>query len=486
GDHEGGYTSFSFPATEALVRGSNTLAVQVDNRRHLLKVPGDVGWFNYGGIYRPVRIEVRPEIHLADIHVRTKTVNPAAVLSVKVRVEGPASFLPGTATVRIDLLDREMGLPVASSSRSFYWTGQEELSTFELRINRKFARLWSPEDPYLYKLRTRLTFEEQQLDQTFTKIGIRTISVSGRDFLLNGEPCPVRGICYFPDFEKTGLTLDGKAFARDLANFRELGINAIRSHFLLERRMLDACDSLGLLVWHDIPVYWVRDYDRYTLMLAREIAREMAASDRNRPCMAVWSLGNENDMRDTDRTSFFTALRDEVKRCVPDAVISLASYLDNWANVEKYVDVMCVNIYPGWYNFLNHDPIMWHAKPEMLEKDIARFAGLFRKSIESNSPMPLWVGEIGGGAAFGMYKDDPWRLFSEDYQATLVKKQLELIESIPEISGLFLHRYNDYNDPSRMEVPGQNGRNLKGIVTIDGKRKKAFEVLKAFYRRWKR
>ncbi len=67
GSHEGGYTPFSFEITEALREGRNILVIKVDNRRHLLRMPYVVGWFNYGGIHRPVYIKISKKIKIENI-----------------------------------------------------------------------------------------------------------------------------------------------------------------------------------------------------------------------------------------------------------------------------------------------------------------------------------------------------------------------------------------------------------------------------------
>ena len=484
GDHEGGYTCFVMPVHDALIQGENTVAVRVDNRRHLLHLPGDVGWFNYGGIYRPVRLEILPKVRLADLSVHTKIPGPAAILGVEVKIEGPLADSPQWAEIRLNVLDKNGSL-VTQSMRGFIWTGGQETMSFDLRVNENFVKRWSPENPYVYRLRAILSLDEEPIDRNTVTFGIRTITVRGRNFLLNGKPYSLRGICYLYDYEKTGRTLDEEVFAQDLANFRELGVNALRNHFPFESRMLDACDSLGILVWHDIPVYWVKGYDPYTLMLAKDMIREMALADRNRPCMAVWNLGNENRMPDTDRVAFFRALRDELRRFIPEAIATCALAQGHFADVMYgIVDILSQNIYPGWYTFLNRDPIIWHADTSMM--DFARYENDLRQEIASCPDMPVFISEVGGGAAYGMYQGESWRLFSEDYQAYLLKRQLEMIASIPEITGIFPFLYNDYYDPSRMEAPGQKGKNLKGIVTIGRKRKKAFKVVRDFYRRWGR
>jgi beta-glucuronidase len=484
GDHEGGYTQFSMPVHGALRRGENTLAVRVDSRRHLLRLPGDVGWFNYGGIYRSVKLHVMPKVHLTDVVVRTKIPGPAAVIGVNVTIKGPPAESPRWANLTHVLFSKN-GTEIYSGTREFIWTGKQESIYLELRINENFVKHWSPETPVIYYLWSGLRLDEEPSDGLTTPFGIRTITAKERNFVLNGKPYPLRGINYLYDYPKTGRTPDWEVFTKDLANFRELGINAIRSHIPLESRMLNACDSMGLLVLQDIPVYWVDGYDPATLMLARQMVREIAAAHRNRPSLAIWNLGNENRMQDTDRAAFFTALRDELHGLVPGALTTCALTQGHSRDVMYgIVDILSENIYPGWYVFLNRDSIMWQADTSMM--DFAKYEKDIREGIAACPDIPVFISEVGAGAAHGLYKNDPWRLFSEDYQAYLLKRQLEMIASIPEITGIFPFLYNDYYDPSRMEAPGQEGKNLKGIVTLDRKRKKAFDVLREFYKKWGR
>jgi beta-glucuronidase len=482
GDHEGGYTRFTLPAGHALKRGTNTVSLRVDNRRHLLKVPANIGWFNYGGIYRPVSLNVYPELHLEGLRVRTKVIEPDGLLGVEVDVAGITGQDARPAVILVELIDKD-GNKAASARHEIFLAGRKEKAVFDVRVKKRNLHLWSPENPYLYTLKASLLMDGRSQDVSRLKTGIRTFKVEGRDFLLNGKALNLRGLCYLYDFEKSGRTLDENTFAEDIANFRELGINAIRNHFPFETRMLEAFDSLGLVIWHDVPVYWMTGYDSYTLKQARQTAAEMVASYGNHPCVALWSLGNENEISETDRQAFFLGLRDELKSRMPEAVTTCALN-QGWDVMAKIIDVFSTNIYPGWFDFLGRDPIVWHPDSAMLAERIAEQAEAFRGWLASNPAMPFWVSELGAGAAYGLYGNDPWRLFSEGYHAHKLGKELQMIASFPEISGIFPFCYNDYYDPSRMHAPGQNGQNLMGIVTIGRKKKEAFDVLSRFYRQW--
>jgi len=482
-DHEGGFTQFTVPAGKALKHGENLIAVRLDSRRHLLKLPSLIGYFNYGGIYRPLRLEVLPKVHLADVQIRTKRIDPPGVIGVDLRIEGPGGDLRQSGKVRFEVLNRN-GRVVSVQERDYFLTGPSESVNCDIEIKGRDLNLWSPENPYLYRLRTKLHGGGITVDETAATFGIRTFSARGREFLVNGKPYKVHGLCYHIDFPETGRTLDEKMFALDLKNLSELNVKALRCHYPFESRMLDACDSLGIMIVYEIPVFWLRSYDRYQLLLAREMAREMVLTGGNRPCIMAWSLGDECHFDPVDYQVFFTALRDEIHRQVPDALITYAT--DTGSEIMAHiVDIFSENIYPGWYNFLGAKPVQWRADSTLMVENLAKVKGEIQNRIRTFPVMPFWITEVGGGAALDIPRDR-WELFSEDYQATLLRHQLDMIASIPEISGIFPWIYNDFYDPSRMEAPGQRGKNLKGLVTIERKRKKSFAVLREFYRKWGR
>lgn len=483
-DHEGGYTEFRVPLDGSLVKGENSVAVRVDNRRHLLRVPANVGWANYGGIYRPVRLEITPKVHLAQNYVRTLSLGPqGASLEASAVVEGLGRDGTAQAVFSLELLDRE-GRTAGTLRQNVSLAGEGSTLRGTFTVKPKDTHPWSPDNPYLYKAVASLSVQGGPEDRVETTAGIRTYSVRGRDFLLNGQPFKVRGICYHVDFPKTGRTLDPGMFATDLANFRELGVNAVRCHYPLEARMLSALDSLGVLVWMEDAVYWVHDYDLSRQDLACNLIREIALAHRNHPAVMVWSLGNECGFDEREEVLFFGALHQELRRWVPDGLTSYA-HNGNSSNPTNWEEIYSTNLYPGWYTFLGRRPVQWSTDSTELATVMAEQGRELERRVREFPVMPFWVSEIGGGGAVDFPRGD-WELFSENYQATLLGSQLNMIAAVPEFSGIFPWVYSDFYDPSRAEVPGQNGKNVKGVVTIDRKHKKSFGVLKDFYSRWGR
>ena len=438
GEHEGGYTGFSFPVRGFLKNGKNTLTLRVDNRRELMNLPGNVGWQNYGGIYRPVCIEIRPKTHIEDIYIRTKEIGSKAVLGVEITLAGEKISVNKAYELHLKLQDKE-GRTVVSAKKNIGITRNMEKVTLDMTFNS--AEPWSPENPYLYKMVAELKNGSELIDQLETSTGVRTFSTQGREFLLNEKPITIRGICYMYDYPETGRTLDSVMFSTDLDNFRDLGVNAIRAHFPMEKRMLDACDSLGILVWNEIPVYWAHEHKYENLLLAKQYAREMALDCRNRPSVVFWSLGNENSTGYYDQQVFFPELQDELFLYNPDAVTTcvITSPFMFGDIMGRFVDFFTSNIYPGWYCYLGGKDIMWSV--DTTKSDFEKYEADLREEIAGCPVMPCAISEVGVGAVKGLYENDPWKLWSEDYQAYLIEKQLKMLDRIDEISAVFVFLY---------------------------------------------
>jgi beta-glucuronidase len=95
-------------------------------------------------------------------------------------------------------------------------------------------------------------------------------------------------------------------------------------------------------------------------------------------------------------------------------------------------------------------------------------------------PKPVFISEFGADAKRGFHADAVTR-FSEEYQEDAFKRTLPMLEKIPGFTGCTPWILCDFRSPRR-QLPGiQDGWNLKGVISHDGKRKKAFTVLKNFY-----
>ena len=240
GFHEGGYLPFCFDATDALREGKNLLEVRAEDKLShdypygkQTRKPHGMWYTPVSGIWQPVHLESVPEKRITGVRIDPDLTG--VTLKVETETEGPcfAEILAGEKTVLRAKVPA--GKPV--------------------RLDIPAPRLWSPEDPFLYRL--RLETERDAVTHTF---GLRTVSVrrDGRNvprLCLNEKPVFLSAVLdqgYYPK----GLFIPASGdpgYEEDIRKIKVLGFNAVRMHVKVEQpAFYEACDRLGLLVLQDM------------------------------------------------------------------------------------------------------------------------------------------------------------------------------------------------------------------------------------------
>ena len=456
GAHEGGFTPFAFDVTKLLRDGDNQVTVGVDSERTASDVPPPItDWENYGGITRPVSLIFTPDTFVDDEWVR---LTRDGHLAATVKLDGPAA---ANAPVRVQI----PGLKLALSGR----TGADGSWTGEAPAPRSL-HLWSPESPTLYDVQVSAGG-----DVVSDRVGFRTIEIRGTDILLNKKPIFLRGIDIhaeeFGDNPTRNITPEA---ARALLTEAKQGLHAnfVRlAHYPHPETMLRAADELGLLVWSEIPVYWMVDFaNPDTLKTALKMQRESILRDRNRASIVIWSVGNETPVNDA-RNAFLRTLVANARKLDDTRLVSAALLSGRKGDVQTIddplgadLDVLAVNTYNGWYT------------PDPLSKvpDI-QWRSAYNK--------PLIFSELGAGALAG-YHDDPANphKFSEEFQADYYRATLKMVSKIPFLRGISPWILKDFRSPRRQHPIYQQGWNRKGLDSPTGVRKEAFGVLAGYYR----
>ena len=238
GEHIGGFTPFDFEIKDELSAGENSLVVEVNNQRLVDGVPTlSTDWWNYGGITRDVDLVEVPDTFVQDYFVQLAKGSSDQVAGW-VRLSGAESAQ--TVTVEIPEINLKKSVTTDAS-------GYAELH-FSVKI-----KLWTPEDPKLYRV-----VISAGSDKVEDEIGFRTIETRGTQILLNGKPVYLRGICIHEEAAFRG----GRAFSPEddktlLLWAKELGANYVRlAHYPHNEYMTRLADQLGLMVWSEIPAYW--------------------------------------------------------------------------------------------------------------------------------------------------------------------------------------------------------------------------------------
>ncbi|HQK96016.1 MAG TPA: glycoside hydrolase family 2 TIM barrel-domain containing protein, partial [Armatimonadota bacterium] len=295
GRHEGGYTPFEVDLTQALQTPPRRdegylLAVRVldppDQGRAdgigLADVPHGREHLgaNFGGIWQPVSLIKTPAARIADVFVQPH-LQPRR-LEARVRYEGPTAGLRVVHTVLA--LNSEDPLVVSRPV-----TPDDSPVWLELPAS---VRLWRPEDPALYRLRTTLTDGGgSEVDRVETRFGVRQFEVRDGHFVLNGERTALRMIALECVYPLSLVRPPSMGFVeQDLGSVRSLGFNAVR---VMGRPapadLVDAADRLGVLVEEEAPLSQIDDAERASEQYRREVS-ELVSRDRNHPSVVWWSL----------------------------------------------------------------------------------------------------------------------------------------------------------------------------------------------------
>lgn len=464
GFHIGGFTAFNFeiPA-ELLKEKDNFLVVKVDNKRGKEEVPTvNTDWWNYGGITRTVELVELPQSFIQDFSLQLKKPSPGAMAKTKNAIaEGSVQF-NGTAPANFTV-----EIPELKIKKSFAVTN----AVTDFSINLPVVQLWSAETPKLYNV-----IISAGNDKVEDKIGFRTVEAFGNNVLLNGKPVFMRGISVHGEIAQEGRRAFGAKDAALLLNeAKDLGCNMVRlAHYPHDESMTRMADSLGILVWSEIPVYWTIDFGNSEVYQKAETQlTEMITRDRNRASIIIWSVGNETPVSPV-RTEFMHKLIKAAKRSDSTRMISAALEVNynSGKNINviddplgEFVDLVAFNEYLGWYGGLpsNCRTTNWSTP--------------YKK--------PLFISETGAGARSGFHADS-LTIFSEEYQEWYYKEQVAMLKRMPEnFVGISPWVLTDFRSPKRNNPKYQEGWNRKGVYSSEGKKKKAFYILQAYYEEMK-
>lgn len=280
--HRGGFYRFSYDITSLLKYGAaNKLEVRVkkhSGNKSVNAAERKADWWLFGGIYRPVWLEAKPQIRIEHIAVDAKMDGEMQLYTELKGVKGKEKL-----TAALHPLD---GTDVCS-----------EVRMWEVGHDSVFAHIWknvepwTPEKPRLYNLIVTLRNEEgEALHRTSVRVGFRTVDFRPRDGVyLNGTKLVMKGINRHSFHPDGGRTTNKELSIQDALLIKEMNMNAVRSHYPPDEHFLDACDSLGLL-YIDELAGWQNAYDTVT---GSKLVKEMIARDVNHPCIVLWSNGNE-------------------------------------------------------------------------------------------------------------------------------------------------------------------------------------------------
>lgn len=342
GSHRGGYTFFDFDVTDALVPlgDENLLTAQVDNLYDPDMPPTVKTDINFvGGIYRDVWILGTEPVYSDSVWVQTPQVSKQkAVVLCTTNLVNKTSHNTHVHVAHT-ICDAEGKTVCEFGSKRKLSANSQDAFEQKSPIIRK-PNLWSPDDPYLYRLTTTLSDAGEIVDQTETLFGFRWFCFDPNDgFSLNGRNLKLKGTNRHQDFPGMAFAVPNFIHRLDIEIMKDMGVNFWRtSHYPHDPETLDMCDRLGILVLEEIPVMKeIGDPERYTRN-AQQMAREMIRSHRNHPSIILWGIAGEIDAQEEIAAGVTKAILETFHEEDPTRQTTI--HCPRSEQIEKFADVV--------------------------------------------------------------------------------------------------------------------------------------------------
>jgi beta-galactosidase len=314
-----GYMGFHVDVTKVLEAGArNVIAVRVDASVY-------EGWFYEGaGIYRHVWLNKTNHDYLVEDE---QFIKPEVNGSVTAEITTQTTK---ARTAKLQITDKEGKLVAESPVTKL----KGDKNTLKLKVAK--PKLWSPDEPNLYRAHVLLLDGQTVLDKYETNIGFKSVVFDpDKGLFINGKYTEIKGVCNHQDHAGVGAAVPDRLNEWRIERLKEMGCNALRtSHNPPTPELLDACDKLGILV---------QDENRLFSAGPEGLSQmeRLVKRDRNHASVFMWSLGNEEWGVQTSKAGeqISQALYDLTKKLDPTRTITQGVNVGNtWEGSNKVVD----------------------------------------------------------------------------------------------------------------------------------------------------
>ncbi|WP_028986218.1 beta-glucuronidase [Thermicanus aegyptius] len=481
--HKGGYLPFEADISDVVHVGvENRVTIAVNNILDNTTIPigkikryDDVfhppgykvqeiyhDFFNYAGIHRPVKLYTTPKVFIEDITLVTDIDGMDGLIHYNIAVAGPTS--PEQIRVR-----------VADEAGNIVATGSQLKGT--CRIEK--VQLWEPGNAYLYTFLVELVTKEEEIKDCYRlPVGVRTVHVTNKKFLINGKPFYFKGFGKHEDMDIRGKGLDDAINVKDFNLLKWIGANSFRtSHYPYSEEILQMADREGIVViaespavgfnfWNDKEVFTDEHVHPEALAHHLNVMEEMIKRDKNHPSIVMWSVANEATTHEDGAFSYFKAVADKTRSLDPTRPITIVQNTNpDDCKVAQLFDVICVNRYPSWYTDSGHLEVI----ERQLEIELTKWHTRFNQ--------PVMMTEYGADTIAGFHSDPPV-MFSEEYQCALLEHHHRVFDRLDFIIGEHVWNFADF---ATKQGVTRVGGNKKGVFTRQRQPKAAAHLLR---KRW--
>jgi hypothetical protein len=384
GSHEGGWNGFQLDLGDVVsFSGTNELLVKLYKqgekfpiRECLAGFFPDVGVI-FGGIWKPVTLKAIPDVTIDDIFVKP-SINESAI-EIEFDLQ---THLVNSQTITIDSLLYTPKGELENTSREEY-NASNNRTNHAARVPLKTAiQYWSPQDPQLYTLETKVFHQGTLIDSKKTRFGIKDIHIQGDRIYLNGQPIYLRGVLHWGWYSETIAPIPTREEIRaELQKVKESGFNLVKHCLYVPTKdYFEIADEMGMLIWQELPL-WLPQVSQQLYQRVFYQYERIIKEIRNHPSILLWTLGCELDH--SINAKFLSELYGMAKLLTNDAIIR-----DNSGSGECYGGLL--KEYADFYDYHFYNDIHFYRDL------INQFAGSWRE----NKP---WV--FGEFCDYDVYRD---------------------------------------------------------------------------------
>jgi len=375
-----GFLPFWVDIQEELVaEGENVLVVEADNvfKRGAI--------WNWGGIRRPVWLEITPMVRLERQHITAvpNLQNGTATVDIELKVSNAASQ-PQEVDYQISIVREGQAVYKVSSEIPLeIRANSESTKSISFQLEENQVALWHFNHPELYTTKLELLQKEEVIHQLTDRFGIRKVEVDGYQFKLNGETIRTVGFNLVAEDRTTGNTLPLWRIKEDVDLMKSLGANMARlSHLPLPKPFLDYLDERGIMVFEEVSL-WGKDAmvdpDHPT---PKQWLARMIETKYNHPSIIGWSIGNEIGFLDANPKAmeYVAGAIQQAKQLDPTR---LAIYVSHSADKQlkdpvEFSDLIMFNNYGNWENRVKKANELHPGKPIFMAE--------YGKELNSENP----------------------------------------------------------------------------------------------------
>jgi len=478
GTNDDPYAPFELHA-HGLRAGINELVVRADNRKGAR--PRE-GWWNWGGIVRPVTLVPEGRLVLRDLALLPRVDCGPLRCDASVRLTGVvrnrlSRTLGGRMNVVLTAPDgvrttkRIQLAPVAGHGR---WVLNEAIPVTGP------PALWSPSQPNLYDADVTLSTATGVEQEEHSRIGLRSVRVVGGHLQLNGKPIALYGASIQEDLPGEGPALTPADDDEIVAELKALGANTTRAHYPLNDDLLTKLDAAGIMVWNEAPVYHQNSELNRPKGRAAALAmvRATILANRNHPCVVVNSVANEpvSTPDDFPGTRTWLAQAAKLTRRL-DPTLPVAVDILTYPNVPyqktyRLFDALGVNNYYGWYV----------GKPSHPTGNFFDLEPYLRKMHARYPRAAMVMTEFGAEATHAGPVDQKG---TYEFQSDYIRRVMDVVRRNEFMGGALYWTLREFAvkpdwlgglDPSL--YPHPDSIHHKGLISYDGVEKPAFGVLR--------